>query len=131
MPTAVVAWSSQLNKHPRLREAKMEASTKAKDGSLPPTGERSTLARYLEKLDFQPAESRAPKTIITKAHYLTGYEIFLFSDLTREWAKIEEGTGKEVPLTTEVMATFFSQEGQAQGRKRRQGHRRRRVVKRP
>jgi hypothetical protein len=61
----------------------------------------------LEKLDFQPAESRALKTTITKAHHLTGYEIFLFSDLTQEWAKIEEGSGEAVPLTTKAMAGFF------------------------
>ena len=90
MPTAVVAWSSQLNKHSRLREAKMEAKTKAQDGSLPSTSEKSTLVRYLEKMDFQPAESRARKTAVTKAHHLKGDEIFLFSDLTREWAKSEK-----------------------------------------
>lgn len=52
-------------------------------------------------------ESRAPKTTITKAHNLTGYDIFLFSDLTQEWAKIEEGSGEAVPLTTKAMAGFF------------------------
>ncbi|KAL2692103.1 hypothetical protein Neosp_002508 [[Neocosmospora] mangrovei] len=62
---------------------------------------------YLEKLDFQPAESREPETKLTKADQLAADEILLFSDLIREWTKIEEGSGESVVPTKEVMANFF------------------------
>lgn len=85
----------------------MEAEIKAQDGSPSPTSNRSTTVCYLEKLDFQPAESREPEIKLTKADQLAAHEILLFSDITRVWAKIEEGSGESVLPTKEVMASFF------------------------
>ncbi|KAL6352900.1 hypothetical protein LRP88_13375 [Fusarium phalaenopsidis] len=68
---------------------------------------RSHAGTLLGKAGLSTCGVSRSQTAITKAHHLTGYEIFLFSDLTREWAKIEEGSGEAVPLTTEVMASFF------------------------
>ncbi|KAI8723858.1 hypothetical protein NCS52_00242600 [Fusarium sp. LHS14.1] len=85
----------------------METQTKAQDGSPSPTSNRAATVSYLEKLDFQPAESREPETKLTKADQLAADEILLYSDLIREWTKIEEGSGESVVPTKEVMANFF------------------------
>lgn len=79
----------------------------AQDSPRELSNQSPAMADYLQELGFTPTASRTPKTIISKAQDLSGFEIWLLLDLNMEWAKIEEGTGEQQLPTRETFTSFF------------------------